>query len=206
MLKTKLRRTVFIAIVLTIGLVLTGCYSDPILEQTTSTSPGSQTGDHSREDIELDGWGDCGLFESAKTLSTDTWQEASSDEAGISVRYPQSWQCEILPYIPATSSHEASLMWGLELFLEGSEPGHEFISVVKLQSKAIGWLSYPRYDVQINDLNRAQMAYQRFDGEYAIYIAFNDHIDHAVVIRITEDHFKQHQSDILGILSSISFE
>ena len=97
-------------------------------------------------------------------------------------------------------------MWGLELFLEGSEPDHEFISVVKLQSKAIGWLSYPRYDVQINDLNRAQMACQRFDGEYAIYIAFNDHIDHAVVIRITEDHFKQHQSDILGILSSISFE
>ena len=28
MLKTKWRRTVFIAIVLTIGLVLTGCYSE----------------------------------------------------------------------------------------------------------------------------------------------------------------------------------
>ncbi len=146
------------------------------------------------------------LFSDVSDYTIDDPVTYVSDDAHFTVQYPKDWDIEPVPYVPATEGDDGSLMWGVKIYIDGSENSNEFIFVYEGQGPASNYVKYPRQDFITSNMTRGKLSYEIVnvaDGEYDIAICFNDYFLNGVLARISEAHFTAYKSQILGVLKSI---
>jgi hypothetical protein len=186
-----MRRTYLLVIVSILVVLFTSCgYS---AQSTSSTESTTEASEASRSE----------LFSDTIEYTIEDAATFTSDDAHFSVKYPKDWDIEPEPYKPATDYDDGSLMWGVRIYLAGSDNSSEFIDIFKGQGHASGYLSFPQQDFITTNMTRGKLSHKLEGGEHYIAVSFNEFLFHGVIIRVSEAHFIAYKSQILGVLKSI---